>query len=233
MASGSRHRIRRRLIAGCLLAGALVAASWSVSRAGTALVVYRPVERADAIIILASHEWERLPAAEALARDHIGAAVLLTVPRVITDSNCDRCGERRQWLIERGLAPARIHELRDRVANTYDEAVAARNHADRQSIRRLAIVTSPYHTRRAFATFREVFASRTIEIGVYPACGSSPARPAHWWASAYDRAYVTYEWAAGLQFRFKFGIPITVPAGSDLPPGLCSCVFGAEGIVLT
>ena len=216
-----------------VLAAVLAAASWSLSAAGAALVVFRPLEHPDAIIILASHEWERLPQGAAVAREHASAAVLLTEPAVVTDSNCHRCAERTRWLVDHGLTPQRIHTLPERVNNTHDEALAARSYAEQHAIRHLAIVTSPYHTRRALTTFRTVFGGLPIELGVYPACSYSPARPGAWWTAAYDRAYVVYEWAASLQYRLKFGVPLAAPAGIDLPAGLCSCVLRSEGNSLT
>ena len=229
MRSGTSRINRRRLIAACALAAALAIASWSFFAAGAALVVFRPLAQPDAIVILASHEWERLPAGAALAREHPSAAVLLTEPLVVTDSNCHRCAERTRWLIEYGLTPERIHTLPKRVDNTHDEALAARSYAEQHAIRRLAIVTSPYHTRRALATFRDAFNGLPTEVGIYPACSSSPAQPNTWWASPYDRAYVAYEWAANLQYRVKFGVPLSVPGRTDLPAGQCSCVLRFEG----
>ena len=71
------------------------------------------------------------------------------------------------------------------------------------------VVTSPYHTRRSLATFRQVFAGTPITIGVVPAEATSPARPDWWWwAAPYDRAYVGYEWAAITYYWFKYGVPI-------------------------
>ena len=48
------------------------------SHAGSALVVSEPLASPDAIVSLASHEWERLPAAAALARQYPEALVVLT-----------------------------------------------------------------------------------------------------------------------------------------------------------
>jgi uncharacterized SAM-binding protein YcdF (DUF218 family) len=217
----SRPR-RRRLLLGIVFAAALGVLGWSLPRAGTALIFFHPLDGPDVIVVLASHEWERLPQAAALARQYTSAVVLLTVPLVVTDSNCHLCAERTRWLTDLGLAPERILTLPERVGNTYDEARAARIYAERHDVQRLAVVTSPYHTRRALGTFQVVFSELAIQIGVYPACGSSPARPKQWWASGYDRAYVAYEWAANLQYRVKYGIPLVGPDSRSLAAGLCS-----------
>jgi uncharacterized SAM-binding protein YcdF (DUF218 family) len=71
---------------------------------------------------------------------------------------------------------------------------------------RLLIVTSPYHTRRALATFAAVFRSSDITIGIHPALSSSPAQPASWWRYAYDRKYVRYELAALSWYVVRHGV---------------------------
>jgi uncharacterized SAM-binding protein YcdF (DUF218 family) len=207
------RRYRTRLAIAAVLALVL----WGLGHLGPALVVFRPAEPPDAIVPLASHEWERLPATVALARQYPFSIVLLTLPVMITNSNCHRCAERSQWLIDRGVAAERIQTLPDRGRGTHDEAVAARRYAEQHAIRRLAIVTSPYHTRRALATFHHIFKGLPVEIGVYPASGNSPARPSKWWAHGYDRAYVAYEWMAALYYRFEYGIPLAAGTDGSLP----------------
>jgi uncharacterized SAM-binding protein YcdF (DUF218 family) len=162
---------------------------------GEALVTTRHLTDPDAILALASHEWERLPEASRLALIYPDARVLLTEPVRPTAYNCYKCAERREWLASLGVDEARIVLLPRRVQNTYDEAVAAREYSREHGIHRLMIVTSPYHTRRTFATFSSVFSDVPIALGVLAGV-ESPARPDRWWMASYDRGYVAYEWAA-------------------------------------
>ena len=185
----------------------IVAVSWPLRHAGTALVVSRDVGAPDAIVMLASHEWERLPAAAAEAHRYPNARVLLTVPVTITPYNCYRCDERVEWLRAEGVAPSRVIVLPKHASNTYGEATAARAWAIASGIRRLLIVTSPYHTRRALATFTQVFGAGPVCVGVVPAAGAR-GDPAAWWWSSYDRYYVAYEWAAILKYRLVYGVPV-------------------------
>ena len=189
----SRHRWRltRLVIVASLLAIAILA----VNRAGTSLVVSVPLENPEAILVLGSHEWERFPDAITLANTYPSALVFLTQPRVPTIYNCHDCQGRRARLIASGLAEQRIVMLPYRVSNTRDEVAAAKAECEKRRIRRLLVVTSPYHTRRALDTLQLGFAETGVAIGVVPA-KASPARPDRWWSAAYDRAYVRYEWAA-------------------------------------
>jgi uncharacterized SAM-binding protein YcdF (DUF218 family) len=190
-----RHNGRRALRAGIGLALAVFAAL-AVNSAGTALVTTVPLETPDAIITLGSHEWERLPVAAQYARETPAALVFLTQPRVVTVYNCHDCRHRADVLASSGVAAPRIVTLRELVSNTRDEASAARAECERRGIRRLLVVTSPYHTRRAWRIFQRAFAGSTVTLGIEPAFQYSPAKPSRWWAASYDRAYVRYEWAA-------------------------------------
>lgn len=195
-------RLRRLAFWTALLAGLCV---WPAAHAGSALVVSHPIDAPDAILVLASHEWERIPAAARLARHYPGALILLTAPRLMTARNCHLCGQRQQWLEHEGVAAERILILPRLTMNTFDEAQAAREFLADDSPKRLLVVTTGYHTRRAWATFKGAFAGTAVTIGIVPATPSQ-GRPERWWATPYDRHYVRYEWAALLKYRLKYDI---------------------------
>ena len=197
-------RLRRRLVIAAL--AFLIAALAVIPRAGSLLVVTREVPAPQAIVVLGSHEWERLPAAAQLAARNREAAVLLTDPARPNIHNCFRCGERVAWLKSLGVPSARVVVLTRKVTNTFDEATAAREYVTQHHDARVMVVTSPYHTRRALATFEKVFAGSNVAIGVTPASDDSPARPRRWWASGYDRWYVSYEWAAVVWYALRHGV---------------------------
>lgn len=188
-------RVRSRL-RGVLIGLALLAVGVAASSAGKWLVVSRPLAYPDAIISLASHEWERLPVTARLASAAPSALVLLTLPQPVTRYNCHDCSGRVSLLQRLGVPSDRVRILPIASPGTHGEALATRAFARQAHIRRLLIVTTPYHTRRSLATFRSVFDGSGLEIGIEPATVSSPARPERWWAAPYDRAYVAYEWAA-------------------------------------
>jgi uncharacterized SAM-binding protein YcdF (DUF218 family) len=184
----------------------LIAAALGSRYAGRTLVVTVPVSQPDAVISLASHEWERLPAAAVMAAQHMNAIVLLTLPQGVNSFNCHDCAGRPGVLRKLGVAPGRIHILPLAVSNTYGEALATLAFARQNRIRHLLVVTSPYHTRRSLAAFRFVFDGTGVEVGVVPALETSPAQPEKWWFSGYDRAYVCYEWAAIVYYALHYGI---------------------------
>ena len=187
----------------------MVAAGWASLDAGKKLVVAKDIGPPDAIVMLASHEWERLPAAAALAREYPSSVVLLTTPIVVTRFNCHLCSERPAWLQHEGVPQDRIVQLAPNpISTTYGEALAVRAYAATHPFKKLVVVTSPYHCRRALHVFEHVLSGSGVVVGVLPASSFSSADPSHWWRHPYDRWYVTYEWAANVEYRFKYGIPI-------------------------
>jgi uncharacterized SAM-binding protein YcdF (DUF218 family) len=183
-----------------------VLVGFAVRYSGETLVVSRQVEAPNVIVVLASHEWERLPAAAQLARRHTAAKVLLTLPVHITSTNCHDCSQRLNWLSEAGIDPDRVTVLPQRVTNTYDEANAAAAWVRGHQIDRLVIVTSPYHARRALATFRHLFDSAGVQADIGLATPLAGVDPTRWWLRHYDRQYVTYEWAGIIYYAIRFGV---------------------------
>jgi uncharacterized SAM-binding protein YcdF (DUF218 family) len=200
---GRRGRSRRRRYAVAI--ATLLLASLTVA-AGSALVVRVPLEKPDAIISLASHEYERLPLAARMAAENPGAVVLLTQPSQVTRFNCEDCAHRVDRLRALGVEQSRVRVVLIHGPGTHGEALVAREFASQAGIRRLLIVTSPYHTRRALAVFRRVFAGSGVTLGIEPAIESSAARPSRWLLGSYDRGYVVYEWAGIVYYAWKYGV---------------------------
>ena len=204
------QRRSTRAAAVLLLVALVAVVLWGLRDAGRPLVVSRDIGAPDAIVMLASHEWERLPAAAEVARRFPSSAVLLTIPVQVTKFNCHLCSERPSWLNREGVAAERIVQLAPNPSsNTYGEALAVRDYATRHSLHKLVVVTSPYHTRRALHVFEHVLGGLGVEVGVVPASAYSIADPAGWWRHPYDRWYVAYEWAALIEYRFKYGVSST------------------------
>jgi len=200
----------RRRAAVALVIVAAIGATWPLRDAGPALVVTKDVGPPDAIVMLASHEWERLPAAAEIARGFPRSVVLLTIPVKLNKYNCHLCSERPQWLQHEGVPATRVVVLdANPAANTYGEAIAARAYVTTHGVRRIVVVTSPYHTRRALHVFELVMQGTGVAVGITPASATSPSDPARWWRHPYDRHYVRYEWAALLYYRVRYGVSLS------------------------
>jgi uncharacterized SAM-binding protein YcdF (DUF218 family) len=206
--SGLRQGRLRKWIVGVVVLGV----AW-VAMAGRVLVVHVPMTDPDVIISLSGHDWERLPATATLALLHPKAVVLVSEPGEVTRYNCSDCAHRVDRLVLAGIPPARVQLLPTTNNGTYWEAVGCREFLAANKLHRLVVVTSPYHTLRAFSTFRKVLAGTEIEVGIEPAWEVSPARPSFWWTRFGDIRYVAYEWAAVVSYVPRHGIFPVFAAG--------------------
>ena len=188
------------------IAALLVLLAGVLTMGGRLLVLDVPLDRPDGIVSLASHEWERLPEAARLASANPRAVVLLTLPQMPTFRNCHDCPNRPRRLEQLGVVRSRVHVAPLLAEGTFGEALAVRDFALSHGLKRVLVVTSPYHTRRTVAVFRKVFTGVEVQVGVQPSSQYSEARPALWWMSSYDRWYVAYEWAAQAYYLFHYGV---------------------------
>jgi uncharacterized SAM-binding protein YcdF (DUF218 family) len=184
------------VVAATLLVGSTPVGPW--------LVRDHPIDRPDAIVVLGSHEHERLPHAAHLAQRWPAARVWLTEPVAPTPFNCQDCPNRGRTLAQAGVDPGRIEVLRPKVRNTWDElgAVAAWVRSGRAH--RVLIVTSPYHTRRARGLAAVLMPG--VVTGV-SACPVPDGLAWPWWSRRYDRRYVVYELGAMLDNSWRHGLP--------------------------
>ena len=206
MAFSSRFGNRtRRLVLGWLLGSLSLLAV--ITTFGPWLVCEQPIDAPDAILVLGSHEHERLPEAVRLARRWPGAMVVLTQPVTPTQFNCQDCANRVRTLGAAGVPSWRVRVLQPRVRNTFEELQAAEKWAREHQARRLLIVTSPYHTRRVSWLSRAVFRWTAVGI-VASAVEGGVAFP--WWSRRYDRRYVLYEWAAIVSNSWRYRLTPSV-----------------------
>lgn len=112
----------------------------------TLLVVDAPMARADAIIVLGGEPESRPAAAAKLYRE--GVAPLLFVTGIGDN------GTIRDVLLQSGV-PASSIRVEANSSSTLQNADFSRPLLEKAGIRRALIVTSPFHSRRALATFQQ------------------------------------------------------------------------------
>lgn len=157
------------------------------------LIVEKPLERADAILILSGSSvyLERTQKAALVYRQ--GAA-----PKILLTDDGGRAGwsrtERRNLkfveaarnnLIAEGVPPENIEILDAYVSGTIDEAEALRRKIEQTGWKSILLVTSAYHTRRSYWTFEKVLANQNVEIGIVaPPTGEQTPTLFTWWLSS-------------------------------------------------
>ncbi|MEI6082443.1 MAG: YdcF family protein [Verrucomicrobiota bacterium] len=119
------------------------------------LVVSVPMEKADALIVLGGEPLARPMEAARLYKAGVA-------PRVFVTGRGD-FGMNRRILLEGGVPPDRI-TVESRAITTQSNASLLKPMLEAAKVRSALIVTSPFHTRRALATFRKVMPD--IHFGV-------------------------------------------------------------------
>ena len=111
------------------------------------LVVSVPMSKADAIIVLGGEPIARPKLAADLYRAGVAPLVFITG---IGDAS-----QNKHVLMEAGV-PASAIMMESKATTTYTNATLLKPLLDRAHIKSAVIATSPFHTRRALATFRKV-----------------------------------------------------------------------------
>jgi uncharacterized SAM-binding protein YcdF (DUF218 family) len=184
--------MRRTVKAGLIVAILFVAWVVTAPLLASYLIVEKPLEHADAIIVLSGSAVYKERTQRAAELYRLGVA-----PRIFITNDGERAGwsvseqtnqrfvelEQRE-LIAHGVLPDAITVLPGEVAGTDQEAKVLGAELDARPIKSLLIITSAYHTRRALRTFERILAGKDIEIGIaHPLTGERTPRPTTWWLS--------------------------------------------------
>ena len=185
-------RLRRIILIVAVVA--VAAASYTCYHIGSYLYAEDPLERADAICVLAGTRMERqLEAADLYLQgwaQHIvlteetpdGGIVTLERRGFDFPSNAEIA---RDIIVRLGVPSTAIEILREIHDSTAHEANSLRRIALARGWKRVIVVTSKFHTRRGgFAIRRELKGSRTDVI--MRGSRYDPADPLHWWRTRAD-----------------------------------------------
>ncbi len=156
------------------------------------LIVERPLDHADAILVLAgsSAYFERTRKAALIYKTGIAPKVLLTNDggqagwSQKEQRNPPYVELARRELVAQGVPDNAIEILAPEISGTILEAKILVKKAAERRWQSLLIVTSAYHTRRALRTFETVFANNGVgtEIGIVsPITGQQTPPAFYWW----------------------------------------------------
>ncbi len=203
-------RVVRALVIGCL-----VLAVWELLGIAGArfLIVRSPLAHADAIVVLsgsAAHV-ERAQWAAQLYKNGLAPKIILTNDNQMggwsepLQRNPFYFERSRDELLKAGVPQGAIEIRMEPVSSTYEEAQLIRAVQRDLGVKSMVLVTSPYHSRRAFWTFRRVLDGSETQIGIEPV-GLNPASPApkNWWLHLKGWQIVPVEYVKLLYYMFRF-----------------------------
>ncbi|MFN7939746.1 MAG: YdcF family protein [Bryobacteraceae bacterium] len=183
------RRFLLRLLLLLLIAAALSYSLW-FPFLGTYLVLATQPEPADAIIVLAGdYAGQRIETGGDLVRRKFAPYALISGPYSIYGQN--EANLAIDYATTQGYPRDLFRPIYHHSDSTRDEALAFRPYLLEHNLRKIIIVTSDFHTRRAGAIFR-----RTIpEVQFHMIAAPTPGfEPASWWKSRPARKLFLQEW---------------------------------------
>jgi uncharacterized SAM-binding protein YcdF (DUF218 family) len=198
-AAGLRPRVFR--IARVLVAAAVLAAILFLPFAGRFLSRADALQHADVIMVLGGERIERWLEAVDLYKDGWAPAILISPGRVsplevqllARGVRYPREGDlAHDAVLALGVPADKVTLPPGGVDNTAAEAALLRNTYPPGSIRRVIVVTSNYHVRRAGYAFRRELAPAGVEV-IVRASRYDGATPARWWTRRQDIRFIMSE----------------------------------------
>lgn len=191
----------------------VVTAVWFWPRAGRFLVIDRPLQPADVIVVLAGTRAERLLEGVELYREKMAPVILLSGGRIeVAEEALRSRGIRyprevdlmKDAVAQLGVPASDIQTFSESVDNTASEATLTRALAGQRGWRRIIVVTSKYHTRRSLFAFERAFRGTGVQVQVR-GTRFDGARPERWWRERKDLRFVISEWQKLLAYRLGLG----------------------------
>ena len=173
------------------------------------LVVEKPLERADAILVLAGSSvyLERTNKAAELFKQNIAPKIVLTDDDGKTGwsrverRNIPYVEMAQRNLIAQGVPVEVIEIIKPIGSGTIYEAQIFKEKAARENWKTVLLVTSAYHTRRTFWTFERVFGGEDIKFGIVsPVVGEQTPSPYYWWLFPRGWSFVAGEYVKSVYY---------------------------------
>jgi uncharacterized SAM-binding protein YcdF (DUF218 family) len=180
--AGDRSTLPSALAVGLALAAVLA------DEPARFLIARDPPQTTDAALVLAGDpDYERTKTGARLVLAGEARLLILTGGE---PGPGDSAASLRDVALRMGVPPSSIR-MEQVSRSTHDSLVAIRDILAREQVRRLAVVTSPYHQRRASWAARRTL--RGVEVVSRPA---DPAawRPDGWWKTQWNRKIVLDEY---------------------------------------
>lgn len=183
--------------------------AWIAARS---LIVTVDLPTADAIVILSGSSTyvERTHKAAELYNE--GRAPLVVLTDDNTRGGWSSSEQRNPYFVERahaelikqGVPPDKIRVAPGVAASTHSEASIIRDYAIAHGLRSVLVVTSAYHSRRAFRSLQQSFAGTGTLIGMAPTLPQTPG-PSLWWLHLDGWRSVAVEYVKVVYYRVRYG----------------------------
>ncbi len=179
---------------------------------GYFLVFEQELQKADVIVVLNGRDTERSLAAVDLYKG--GYANLIILAQGSKQPGCDefwkRVGNKFDGKIffQRAIEAMGIPEnsfkvIGDGVSSTYDEAKATKRFMRQNGYKSILLVTSKWHSKRAYLTFKSALKNDGIKVTVHPS-NYDTFNPDAWWKNEIDAEEVFGEYVRLTYYILSF-----------------------------
>lgn len=177
------------------------------------LIVKVELSSVDAIVVLSGSSTyvERADWAAKLYREGRAPVIILTNDRLT--SGWSRTEERNPYFYElaanelqqRGVPATKIEVVSQIGSGTYEESLRLRDYATAHKLKRLLVVTSAYHSRRALWSLRRACEGSEIEVGIdSPLPGWQTPSPTTWWWHRWGWKVVAGEYVKMIYYWMQY-----------------------------
>lgn len=203
-------RRRRFLLIALLVFIASPFVAWFAARV---LIVKAELPSADAIVVLSGSSTyiERANWAAKLYREGRAPLIVLTDDGLIggwdngEDRNPHYYEMSARRLQQQGVPADRIQLAPGVALGTYEESVLVRDYASARNLKRVLVVTSGYHSRRALWSMRRACEGSGIQVGIDSAPpGWQTPSPWLWWSRRWGWKVVGGEYVKMVYYWTKY-----------------------------
>jgi uncharacterized SAM-binding protein YcdF (DUF218 family) len=209
------HPVRRILVRTAAAAVLILAVSGIgfLPFAGRYLVYQDPLEKADAVIVLAGTRVERWLEGVELYRGGWAPQIVISPGRIEdAERELRSMGIRfpsdaelaRDAMLQMKVPVTAVETIPESLDNTAQEAAAVHQLASERRWTRLIVVTSKYHTRRARFAFVREFKGTDVRI-LMRASRYDTSTPERWWRHRADSRYVMSELQKLIAYKLGLG----------------------------
>ena len=147
------------------------------------LIYQDKIEKADAILVLGGGRGERVLQSAKLFREKYADQVMMTgeFEQIMSGPVYHWALQGRKLANARGVPWDRIIPILDSLS-THDDATLSLAECKKRNFKSLIVVTEPFHTKRAFYTFKKVYKNSGIKVMICPVQDSWYTRD-NWWYS--------------------------------------------------
>jgi len=179
--------LRRRVLLLLISIALLWLSAWVAARI---LIVSVPLQQADAIAVLSGGAAYKERTRYAAELYRMGRAHRIVLTNDNNKGGWSAVEERNPFfyelataeLVRLGVPKDRIDIEFEPVDSTYTEVKVLRRYSESNGLKSLLVVTSAYHSRRAWWTLRKVFEGSGTSLGIESVPpGSQTPNPATWW----------------------------------------------------